>query len=110
MSVFLERIEVLRASKDSVELKAAALLETRGINQRLNDEARRELKIIQEVEFPPMVTEDLPAVDAVADELWTWYQQWAEIARVAISNRRTRITLGISSTRTSASEDGAPSN
>jgi len=78
--------------------------------RRLIEEARRELKIIQQGEFPPVVTEDSSTVNAAADELWTWYQQWAEIARVAISNRRTRITLGITSPRTSTSEDGEASN
>ncbi len=35
-------------------------------------------------------------MEQAVEDMWAWYQDWAQIARVALPNKRLRIHLGIS--------------
>jgi hypothetical protein len=109
MSLFSERLEMLAGASDA-EKQAAALLETRGLTSAVRDRIKALLATIKNLEAAAGETagdEDAADADLQAgtEALWTWYQQWAEIARVVIPKKSLRIRLGVSEPSSSESDD-----
>ena len=85
---------------------ALALLEERGVTEGVLSVARA---LLDGLEVNPEVPEESPvtqeALDRAERELWEWYLEWSQIARVAISDGRLLRRLGFRQTRRNAATD-----
>ncbi len=100
VGTFVSRYEELAVRTDAESRNALELLRKRGLGNETIGEARSFLERARHVEAvsaPSDLEEKKRIMDAAVDAMWEWYQEWAQIARVAIANKRLRIHLGISS-------------
>ena len=100
-STFLERITRLTTDKSIPMAKeAAALLERRGLTPDERQKAYDLLSTIKELEIPAdsgkTTTDDEDVSEEDVTALIRWYDEWSDIARIAIPRKDLRIRLGIS--------------
>ncbi|MBU1412269.1 hypothetical protein KKC22_12220 [Myxococcota bacterium] len=108
VTTFVNRYEALSARTGDTDKAAVALLHKRGITpdsvagvKALLEKARN----IRSSDLPAPDPEKVRQMDKAVEEMWAWYQDWAQIARVALPNKRLRIHLGISTANTSKPEE-----
>ncbi len=108
VTTFVKRYEALSARTDDDAKAAVALLHKRGITpdsvagvKSLLDKARS----IQTATVPTQDPEREAQLEKAIDDMWAWYQEWAQVARTAIPNKRLRIHLGISTASPSRPEE-----
>lgn len=104
---FIERLERLPRPESEGGLGAEGraaleLLARRGLTERVVAPAKSTLETIARIE-PARAPERDPEEDARAErEMWSWYLQWSQIARVAVRERRLLKQLGFLRTPTGA--------
>ncbi len=112
VSTFLQRLNRL-ASEPALKAEGAAareLLLTRGLNAAAIQAASALLEQLGTLApAAPAVVPD-PAQQAEAEaSMWSWYLEWGEIARVAVSERRLLKELGfLNAKRPVIEEESAP--
>jgi chorismate mutase len=108
VTTFVNRYEAITARTDDNAKAAVALLHKRGITpdsvagvKALLDKART----IQAATMPTLDPEREAQLEKAVGDMWAWYQEWAQVARTAIPNKRLRIHLGISTANPSKPEE-----
>jgi len=94
---FVQRLRAMGEDAELGEQGAAArqLLVQRGLDTEAVAEAQRLLERLQSaVAAPELPAPDPEAAAAAEAHMWSWYLEWSEIARVAISNRNLLRQLG----------------
>lgn len=94
VGLMLERLETLAADAESE--RAWALLTSRGVTADVLEEARTALADARRLpDSPPVPAAETQAALAHAEaDLWAWYLEWSQIARVAVKDRRLLVELG----------------
>jgi hypothetical protein len=104
----LDRLDALEAGPEREATREAdhatlATLATRGVTPRLRAELRDLVNAAQSAEGPVPSVEDAERLAAEQHralvELRDWYEEWSEIARVAIKRRSHLLALGLASRR-----------
>jgi hypothetical protein len=85
--------------------EARALLEKRGLDAQAIAMAGDLLEQLRTLQPPAEPERDIAAEAAAEAALWSWYREWSEIARVAITDRRLLRELGFLGSKRSARED-----
>lgn len=106
---FLDRLDALEAGRDGTsddDKKAIAFLATRGIDASERKRLRDLVALAQSAPplpapIPNMIQSNTEHEKALA-ELYVWYAEWVEIARVVVSRRADQIMLGIARRRSSS--------
>ena len=102
---FFNRIDKMEAGGDETDRAALALLEKRGLTGAIRDQARS-LLAQAETGHTLRIPEPDPEAEkerlAAMEEMWAWYKDWAKTARTVVSDKRLRISMGISKPRRSA--------
>lgn len=99
VSTFVARYEALAARTDDPAKAAVALLHKRGVTADSVAGVKALLhksRSIQSSDLPAPDPEKVRQMEQAVEDMWAWYQDWAQIARVALPNKRLRIHLGIS--------------
>lgn len=109
VKALLDRLDELKASSNSEEQAALALLQKRGLDEQqrayargLVDQARTELGDPEEATLP-QPSQEVAALQAAVDQMWAWYLDWSKTARTVVKDKRLRIIMGISSATRTAS-------
>jgi len=100
VGTFVSRYDALTARTDDTSKGAVALLAKRGINADSVAGVRALLtraRSMPDVGTAATDAEQLARMEEAVNQMWAWYQEWAQTARVAIPSKRMRIHLGISS-------------
>lgn len=113
VKTFLVRLDALSASMFADDKAAVALLTSRGVTA---EERARLHTLVQQAETAAAV----PVVDTAANEalegahsealarLRVWYEEWSEIARVAVKRRDLLILLGLAKRKPPKKKPAAP--
>jgi hypothetical protein len=110
----IDRLDQLSAGHADYGPDAAAarkLLETRGLTEAVVNEARAVLESLGRIDIkpaPPVAREQQQEQLSKAEsEMWAWYLEWSQLARVAIKQRSLLRQLGfLSSSRSPDAADG----
>ncbi|HEX2732229.1 MAG TPA: hypothetical protein VHM70_11500 [Polyangiaceae bacterium] len=114
LTKLLDRLDAAAKKLDTEGKAAFAALEERGYGE---NERTRLRDLITRAQSVPDVDEESPKARAAAEAehlqalraLRIWYEEWAEIARVAVTRRDHLIRLGLASRRSPAAETTTPS-
>jgi len=98
VQTFLDRVDPLFAAAAGTDnASAGQLLRSRRLTADACDRARALLSRIQDISLPATPAPPPPADrDAAVAAAWSWFQEWAEIARVVVLRKDLRIRLGVS--------------
>ena len=102
VGTFLSRLNAMATepSLGSKGAEARQLLETRGLSAPTLQAAQSLLTALGTTEVAePAKPLDLAAQDAAESAMWTWYLEWGEIARVALTDRKLLRELGFLKTK-----------
>lgn len=112
---FLTRVQALRSGDDRKDTRkqdhaALALLAERGLDETELTRIEKLVRIAEGIgaEITLVDNEDEKVRIAALKKLWSWYSQWAAVARVEIKGKALRIRLGLAkraSGRGGAEED-----
>lgn len=118
---FLTRIQALRTSDERKETRkqdhaALALLAERGLGEAELTRIEKLVRIAEGIgaDIALVDNEDEKVRVTKLKKLWSWYSQWAAVARVEIKGKALRIRLGLAKRASSRGEeeedggDGAP--
>ncbi len=95
VGTFLERLAALEQGKLPNGKQARKLLVQRGLSAETVQEAKRLIEQIGSIqEQPTIVGRSKEEEQAAEDAMWSWYLEWAQIARIAIHDRRVLRSLG----------------
>ena len=96
VGLMLDRLHALAAAADDESQAAWALLTRRGLTAAVLEEAHTALAETMRLPDQPAVpVAGVEATVARAEgELWGWYLEWSQIARVAVKDRRLLAQLG----------------
>ena len=102
----LERLDQMKAGSGAYGAegpKAAAVLETRGLTPAVLNQARSYLETMGKVQTveATMAAQDPQALEKAENDLWAWYLEWSQIARVAVTQRVLLKQMGFLPTRKS---------
>jgi len=83
--------------------RAAAVLEARGLTPAVLNQARSLLETLGKVQTvdATMAAQDPQALEKAENDVWAWYLEWSQIARVAVTQRVLLKQMGFLPTRRS---------
>jgi len=89
---FLERYDQMGAGSGSYGAEgpqAKAVLEARGLTPAVLNQARGYLENVSKVATVDavMAAQDPKALEKAENDLWAWYLEWSQIARIAVTQR-----------------------
>ena len=91
----LERLDQMAAGAYGPEGAAAkSQLELRGLAAVVMNEARALLETVGKIANPSAPATDTEALAKAESDLWAWYLEWSQIARVAVTQRALLRQLG----------------
>ena len=107
---FLERFDQMAAGAGAYGAEGAqakAVLEARGLTQSVLNEARALLENIGKVATvdAAAAAPDPKALEKAENDLWAWYLEWSQIARIAVTQRVLLRQMGFLPTRKSKATD-----
>lgn len=86
--------------------QAKAVLETRGLTQAVINEARGLLETVGKIAtVNPATVQDPKVLEKAENDLWAWYLEWSQIARVAVTQRVLLRQMGFLPTRKSRGDE-----
>ncbi|MBX3185421.1 MAG: hypothetical protein KF819_00335 [Labilithrix sp.] len=107
---FVDRFDDLAAGAYGPEGAAAVeLLRGRGLTEAVVDDARTLLEAVAKrapIDLDADV--DKEAIAKAESDLWAWYLEWSQIARVAITQRVLLKQMGFIASKSKSSPPGAP--
>ena len=103
---FVERFDQMAAGAGAYGAegpKAKTVLETRGLTPAVLNEARSSLETLGKVQTvdAAMAAQDPKVLEKAENDLWAWYLEWSQIARVAVTQRVLLKQMGFLPTRRS---------
>jgi hypothetical protein len=116
---FVERYDAMAAGQGTYGAEgtqAKAVLDARGLTAAVVNEARALLETVGKVETLQTASaeDDKKKFDKAEADLWAWYLEWSQIARVAISQRALLKQMGLLNPRaakaSAAAEDDEESD
>ncbi len=107
---FIERLDQMAVGAGAYGAdgpQAKAILEARGLTPSVLNEARALLETAANFAnvVALMAAQESKTFEKAENELWEWYLEWSEIARVAIGQDLLLRQLGLLSTRSSTATD-----
>ncbi|MBU1240267.1 hypothetical protein KKF84_06925 [Myxococcota bacterium] len=99
IKLFLERYDALKAQTTDEARQAIALLVKRGLTEEILGDARTLMERIQSAAIPAdgeAVVDRYQQMEEALMVMWSWFQQWATIARTLDFSKRQRIRMGLS--------------
>jgi hypothetical protein len=107
---FIERFDQMAAGAGSYGAEgtqAKAVLESRGLTQAVLNEARGLLEVVGKIATVDAATaaRDPRALEKAETDLWAWYLEWSQIARVAVTQRVLLRQMGFLPTHKSKPSD-----
>lgn len=109
---FVERFDLMAAGAGSYGAEgtaAKAVLEARGLTADVVNQARGLLETVGKVVTltGPTIDDERKKLEKAEADLWAWYLEWSQIARVAITQRGVLRQMGLVTARSAkATEDG----
>lgn len=103
---FLERFDQMAAGAGAYGAEgpqAKAVLETRGLTPAVLNRARALLENIGKIATVDAVVaaQDPKALEKAENDLWAWYLEWSQVARIAVTQRVLLKQMGFLPTRRS---------
>jgi hypothetical protein len=88
---FVERFDQMASGAGAYGAEgtqAKAVLESRGLTQTVLNEARGLLETVGKIAtINPATVQDPKVLEKAENDLWAWYLEWSQIARVAVTQR-----------------------
>jgi hypothetical protein len=103
----VNRFDTIFHNTEETYVNATKLLNSRGLNDEILEEARTLLAKAEGASFEelPQTLVTKETLDIARDKMWAWYIDWSVTARTIITSKQMKISMGLSTPTKTKTEE-----